>query len=92
MTFTPIKEIQKIALEKYNEKVDADFQKLVECINYNIQEEANQGKFFVVVNILAFVPAACFRAKVMLKEQGYICSITGSDLYISWDNNEIYSN
>lgn len=85
MTFTPIDEIQKIALKKYNENVEANFQELVEIINYNIQEEARQGKFSVVLDILPFIPAACFKAKTVLKEQGYTCSIAGSDLYISWD-------
>jgi len=86
MTFISIDEIQKIALEKYNENVDADFQKLVECINYNIQEEAKQGKFNVAINILPFKPAAYSKAKAMLEEQGYICAIIGPDLCIYWDN------
>lgn len=86
MTFTPIDEIQKIALEKYNEKVDADFQELVECINYNIQEEANRGKFSVVINVISFEYNAIVKAQSILKEQGYDCHRTGPDLAIHWDN------
>lgn len=85
MTFIPIDEIQKIALEKHNENIEVDFQKLVEIINYNIQEEAKHGNFSVMINILSFEPVAIFKAQSMLKAQGYDCHKTGPHLVIHWD-------
>lgn len=85
MTFVPINEIQKIALEKYNENIEADFQKLVEIINYNIQETAKHGNFFVMIDVLPFEPAAVFKAQSILKAQGYDCHRTGPHLVINWD-------